>query len=107
MKTTITALVIVLVTSAAHAMTGYEFYQQCDAQRSSPYYFQDLAFCTGFVSGVYMAGSGYCPPNTVQVGMERMVVLNYMRTHPQDLAMEAATVVQRAYANPWPCQNIR
>jgi hypothetical protein len=107
MTTTIAALAIVLMTSAAHAaQPGYEFYQSCTASRNSPYYFQEIAYCQGFLDGVFQESGGYCPPGPVQTGALIMIVTNYMQTHPQDLPMQSGAVVLRAYTTAWPCQNI-
>jgi hypothetical protein len=95
---------LALTATTAQARTRFEVYQSCTASQNNPYYFQEIAYCQGFVDGVFAAGDGFCGTGTVQTGALRMVVVNYARTHPQDLSMAAGIVVQRAFAAAWPCK---
>jgi hypothetical protein len=60
-------------------------------------------FCVGLVTGVGNASPHVCPDENVTNGQEKRVVLKYLQDHPEELHLDAATLVERALAKAFPC----
>ena len=116
MKKTAILLAATLMTSAAaHAggITGNELLANCQSDDGL-----DKMSCYRYVNGVGdginvadelsirargVAITRICIPNEVTAGQVAAVAVRFMNAHPQDLHLQAAALLLRAYSETWPC----
>lgn len=101
------------VPEAAHAqfLSGNQIYSDCQANKSDDTYYQKSAHCTAYVMGAFDAillarqlnGKPDCTPNNLTAGQMRDVTLKYMRDHPENRNMSAASIVLLSIVDAWPC----
>ncbi|MBP1749190.1 MAG: hypothetical protein H6Q52_1729 [Deltaproteobacteria bacterium] len=63
--------------------------------------------CLGEVNGVSNTMFHYktiCPPNGVSAGQTVVIVLRYLRAHPEDLHMNSSLLIMGALSEAFPCK---
>lgn len=106
----LTALAILMVLSspvhAAGIAAGNVLLEQCESRDNSVY----EGACYGFITGVYDTSDGktwngktYCSPKGVTTGQLVKVVIKWLNEHPEALHNTAASLVQAAFLEAFPC----
>lgn len=101
----VTTLSIVAPLHASSYYSGYELLARCDDNRQ-------LA-CIGYIAGVsdltnalIATGAlprGLCIPDNASAGQLELVVVQYLRSRPQNLHYEASLLVKNALEAAFPC----
>lgn len=109
---------------AADNPTTQQLYEWCRADRNSPTYFQERAYCHGFINGIFdvMTAVGTigprlfksdrellqpfaaCTPDAVTAGALRQVFINWAESHPTQWNLGPGAGVATALRTAWPCQ---
>lgn len=110
-------LLIALIVSplVSTAYSGSELLEFC----TSPTDKTDVEFgkntlCLGYLNGIadlhdilVILGDKlplWCPPENVTVGQAEMVVIKYLKEHPEDLHLVAGSQVANAFMSAFPCK---
>lgn len=101
-------LLAALMAGTAHAQffSGNEILQRMEAQDSVV----GRSLALGYVAGVLDAAIDVdiCPPEQVQIGQARDMVLQWLRANPDKRHLPAAVIVHVVLRNAWPCkQNLK
>lgn len=96
------------------AYTGNELLQDCEASEDDPNYWQKDMFCLGYIAGViegwntaqaqYAEKPMTCTPTGLTHRQAGLVVLKYMRAHPEELHEAARSLIFRAIYDAFPCK---
>ena len=111
MKKAITAVVLMMFfggAAVASSMDGHQLLTKCTSQK----YFEN-GECSGVISGVIdLAGDlsragvteeTFCIPARGGRGKVEVVVLQYLRDHPEQLGQTASSLVLRSLQESYPC----
>ena len=105
------AVLLVLPTTVASALSGAELYQKCSQKRRNVSDISCIAYVRGFVDGM-MIGTilgkekrmVYCPPTDgLAVDQARLIIEKYLKDHPEKLRIEAGYLVGEALVSAFPC----
>jgi hypothetical protein len=101
----ICAAVILLAAFPAIAITtGNELKVAADDGEKHPNSYPDGVF-DGYVTGILEGTSTkLCIPDGVATGQAMVVVRKYLKDHPEELHLSAATLVIEAIHTAWPCK---
>lgn len=100
--------------------TGNSLLAQCSVEQSDPTYRQKYMACSGYVSGVYdmiellnvakhrnrtgsVEGFQACVPDSATRGQLTDVVIKYLKDHPEQRHLAAATIVYVALKQGFGC----
>lgn len=89
--------------------TGNELYAKCNANEREPTYYQEMAYCSAYIIGVFdnmqnsrhLASLADCSPDSVTAGQVRDVVLAHLRNNPSSRHLSAAFLTRIALAKAW------
>jgi hypothetical protein len=66
-----------------------------------------MSYVAGVLDGWYLRDDEHltiCEPNDVTNGQEGLIVLKYLRDHPEELHLKAAALVIKAMGKAFPCK---
>ena len=99
----ISVAVFLLAASPVMALTGSELKVAADDGQKHPNSYPDGVF-DGYVTGVTETITNLCIPDGVATGQIMVVVRKYLKDHPEELHLSAATLVIEAIHTAWPCK---
>ncbi|MFZ4382868.1 MAG: Rap1a/Tai family immunity protein, partial [Sandarakinorhabdus sp.] len=89
--------------TAGYFQDGNKLYRVCTAEKGEASYFQDIAFCTGYIAGVidqielsseYTKNSSQaCTPENATQGQLRDILIKYLRNNPEKRNLAGSTLV--------------
>lgn len=106
MKKSLIIVLLTLCSTPCFAYDGNELLEVCEVKKGSSTYYQDDAYCSGYITGAAHAysNSDMICVGEIGYGQSQKVVLKYLRNNPELLHQYADVLVKNALAEAFPCK---
>lgn len=107
MRRSLLAGIALLPALNAHALSGEEMFNYCEANACGGYFvgaFDALQIIGAVGSAKQQRAAAICPPDALSDEQKVDVALAYLQSHPQQRFLQAANLALRAWRERWPCE---
>jgi len=102
----VAALIAAATPARAGAITGQALFENCRNYSTYSNYF-NKGLCVGYITAAVeaFAGSRFCLPNGVTIGISVDIMERYLRNHPEQRHLDALSLISSAMSKAYPCKS--